>query len=89
MVNQNVQETLKKFQDNKKRICESTRTNKRTIEPLYKRQSETKNTIKKEISKLRGKIENIKEEETRDMEILRKKNKTEMQNKMEGQSSRL
>jgi vacuolar-type H+-ATPase subunit E/Vma4 len=35
------------------------------------------------------KIDNIKEEETQDMENLRKKNKTEMQNKMEGQFSRL
>jgi predicted nuclease with TOPRIM domain len=35
------------------------------------------------------KIDNIKEEETQDMENLRKKNKTEMQNKMEGQSNRL
>jgi DNA-binding protein H-NS len=35
------------------------------------------------------KIDNIKEEETQDMENLRKKNETEMQNKMEGQSSRI
>jgi hypothetical protein len=35
------------------------------------------------------KIDNIKEEETQDMENLRKKNKTEMQKKMEDQSSRL
>jgi hypothetical protein len=35
------------------------------------------------------KIDNIKEEGTQDMENLRKKNKTEMQNKMEGNSSRL
>jgi chromosome segregation ATPase len=34
------------------------------------------------------KIDNIKEEETQDIENLRKKNETEMQNKMEGQSSR-
>jgi hypothetical protein len=34
------------------------------------------------------KIDNIKEEETQDMENLRKKNETEMQNKMEGQPSR-
>jgi hypothetical protein len=45
--------------------------------------------INKEINELRMKIENIKEEVTQDMENLRKKNKTEMQNKMEGQSSRL
>jgi hypothetical protein len=34
------------------------------------------------------KTDSIKEEETQDMENLRKKNRTEMQNKMEGQSSR-
>jgi predicted nuclease with TOPRIM domain len=45
--------------------------------------------INKEISELRMKIDNIKEEVTQDMENPRKKNKTEMQNKMEGQSSRI
>jgi alcohol dehydrogenase class IV len=35
------------------------------------------------------KINNSKEEETQDMENPRKKSETEMQNKMEGQSSRL
>jgi hypothetical protein len=35
------------------------------------------------------KVDNIKEEETQDMENLRKKNETEMQNKMEVQSSRI
>jgi hypothetical protein len=35
------------------------------------------------------KIDNIKEEGTQDIENLRKKNETEMQNKMESQSSRL
>jgi hypothetical protein len=35
------------------------------------------------------KIDNIKDEETQDMETFRKKNETEMQKKMEGQSSRL
>jgi hypothetical protein len=45
--------------------------------------------INKEINELSMKIDNIKEEVTQDMENFRKKNKTEMQNKMEGQSSRL
>jgi hypothetical protein len=40
--------------------------------------------INKEINELRTKIE----EKTQDMENLRKKNETELQNKMEGQSSR-
>jgi hypothetical protein len=35
------------------------------------------------------KTDNIKEEVTQDMDNLRKKNVTEMQNKMEGHSSRL
>jgi polyhydroxyalkanoate synthesis regulator phasin len=56
---------------------------------LYKHQSETKNTINKEINELRMKTDNIKEEETQDMENLRKKNETEWQNKKEGQSSRI
>jgi NAD(P)H-dependent FMN reductase len=46
MVNQNVQETLKKFEDNKNKEYEKTQEQiKETIEPLYKHQSETKNTI--------------------------------------------
>jgi DNA-binding protein H-NS len=44
--------------------------------------------INKEINELRMKTDNIKEEGTKDMENLRKKNETEMQNRMEGQSSR-
>jgi hypothetical protein len=35
------------------------------------------------------KIDDIKEEMTHDIENLRKKNETEIQNKMEGHSSRL
>jgi hypothetical protein len=34
-------------------------------------------------------VDNIKEEMTQDMENLRKKNKREMQTKMEGQSNRI
>jgi hypothetical protein len=41
--------------------------------------------INKEINELMTKIDNIKEEKTQDMENLRKKNETEMENK----SSRL
>jgi hypothetical protein len=50
-----------------------------------KHQSEKKNMINKEINELRTKIDNIKEEGTRDIENFRKKNETELQNKMEGQ----
>jgi NAD(P)H-dependent FMN reductase len=51
MVNQNVQETLKKFQDNNKKEYEKAQeqTNE-TIEALYKHQSETKNTINRKIN---------------------------------------
>jgi uncharacterized phage infection (PIP) family protein YhgE len=90
MVNQNVQETLKTFQDKKNREFEKAQEEvKETIEALYKHQSETKNTINKEINEFRVKIGNIKEEVTQDMGNLRKKNETELQNKMEGQFSRI
>jgi hypothetical protein len=45
--------------------------------------------MNKQINELRTKTDNIKEETTQDMENLRKKNKTELQNKTEGQSSRM
>jgi DNA-binding protein H-NS len=45
--------------------------------------------MNKWINELRTKIDNIKEENCQDMEDLRKKNETELQNKAEGQSSRL
>jgi hypothetical protein len=45
--------------------------------------------INKGINEIRRKVHNIKEEVTQDMENLRKKNETEMQNKMKGQCSRL
>jgi chromosome segregation ATPase len=41
------------------------------------------------MNKLRSNINNIKEEVTNDMENLRKKNEIEIQNKMEGHSSRI
>jgi hypothetical protein len=40
---------------------------------LNKHQSETNNTINREINKLRMRIDNIKEEVTHEMENLRKK----------------
>jgi hypothetical protein len=84
-VNQNVQETHKKFHDNKNRDFEKAKEEiKETIEALYKHQSETENTINKQINELRTKIDNIKEETTQDMDNLRKKKKTELQKEMEG-----
>jgi DNA repair exonuclease SbcCD ATPase subunit len=90
MVNQNIQETLKKFQDNKTKEYEKTQKQiNEIIGALNKHQTETKITISREINELRAKIDNIKEEVTQDMKNLRKKNETEIQNKMEGQSSRI
>jgi DNA repair exonuclease SbcCD ATPase subunit len=59
------------------------------IGALNKHQSEIENTINREINELKMKIDNIKEEVTHYMEDLRKKNETEIQNTMEGHSSRL
>jgi hypothetical protein len=52
------------------------------IGALNKHQTEIEIIINTEINKLRAKIDNIKEEVTHDMENLRKKNETELQNKM-------
>jgi DNA-binding protein H-NS len=45
--------------------------------------------MNKQINELRTKIDKIKEENCQDMENLRQKNETELQNKTEGQSSRI
>jgi hypothetical protein len=69
MSKQNVQETFKKFQDNKNREFEKAKEEiKETTEALYKHQSETENMINKEINELRTKIHNIKGEATQDTE---------------------
>jgi vacuolar-type H+-ATPase subunit I/STV1 len=74
MVNQNVQEKLKKFQDKKNEEFEKAQEQiKETIEALYKHQSEKKNTITREINELRIKIDSTKEKETQDNENLQKK----------------
>jgi hypothetical protein len=60
MVNQNVQESLKKFQDNKNKEYEKTwKQISELIVALNKYQSETENTINKEINELRTKIDKI------------------------------
>jgi chromosome segregation ATPase len=91
MVNQNIQEALKKFQDNKTKEYEKTQKQiNEIIGALNKHQTETELTINREINELRAKIDNIKEAVTHNMEILRKKkNETEIQNKMESQSGRI
>jgi molybdopterin synthase catalytic subunit len=50
------------------------------IGALNKHQSETENTINREVNELKMKIENYKEEVTQDMEKLGRKNQTETQN---------
>jgi chromosome segregation ATPase len=47
-----------------------------------------KNSINREINELRIEIENIKEEVTHNLENIRIKTETEIQNKMEGHSRR-
>jgi hypothetical protein len=89
MVKQNIQEPLKKFQDTKNKEYEKTQKQiNELIRALNKHQSETKNTINREVNELKAKIDNIKEEVTHDMENPRKTNETEIQNTMEGHSSR-
>jgi chromosome segregation ATPase len=86
MVNQNIQEELKKFQDNKNKEYKKTQKQiNEVIGVLNKHQSEREN-ITNRINELKMKIDNIKEEMTHDMENLRKKNETEIQNTIEGHS---
>jgi hypothetical protein len=73
-VHQNLQEALKKFQDNnKKRNVKTQKQISELIGDLNKYQSETENTINREINELRVKIDNIKEEVIHNIENLRKK----------------
>jgi uncharacterized protein Yka (UPF0111/DUF47 family) len=68
MVNQNVQEAFKKFQENKNKEYEKTQKQiNELIGVLNKYQSEAESTINREINELRTKIDNIKEEVTHDM----------------------
>jgi hypothetical protein len=63
MVKQNIQEALKKFQDSKNKEYEKTQEQiNELIGPLNKQQSETENTINREINEVKMKTDNIKEE---------------------------
>jgi hypothetical protein len=63
VVNQNVQDAFKKFQDTKSKEYEKTQKQKNElIGALNKHQSETESIINREINELKTKIENIKEE---------------------------
>jgi gas vesicle protein len=71
---QNVQDALKKFQDTKNKEYEKTQRQINELGgALNRHQSETENTINREINELKLKIKNIKEEVTQDMDNLRKK----------------
>jgi hypothetical protein len=74
MVNQNVQDALKKFQDTKNKEHEKRQKKINELrEDFNKHQCETKDTIKKEIHELKLTTQNIKEELNKEMENLRKK----------------
>jgi hypothetical protein len=73
MIDQNIQEVLKKFQDNKNKEYEKTQKPIIFLGALKKYQSETENTTNREINELRMKVANIKGEVTHDIDNLRKK----------------
>jgi polyhydroxyalkanoate synthesis regulator phasin len=82
MVNQNVQEALKKFQKDKKKEYEKTQKQiNEIIEALNKCQTETETTTNTEINELRSKLTIFKRKVTHDMENLRKKNETKYKTK--------
>jgi chromosome segregation ATPase len=100
MVNQNVQDALKKFQDTKNKEHEKMQKQINELRKDFnKHQIETKDTLKKEIYELKMTTKNMKEELNEDMENLRRKNQTEIleiknpfsqtKNTLESQSSRL
>jgi uncharacterized protein Yka (UPF0111/DUF47 family) len=63
MFNQNVQDALKKFQDSKNKEYEKTQKQINELtQAINKHQSETENTINREIKELKVKIDNIKGE---------------------------
>jgi methyltransferase-like protein len=77
MVNENIQDALKKFQDTKDRDYGNTQKQIKELRgALNKHQTETENTINREINELQMKIKNTKEEVTQDMEKHGQKNQT-------------
>jgi signal transduction histidine kinase len=100
MVNQKVQDALKKFQDTENKENEKIQKQINELrEDFSKHQSETKNIIEKEIYELKKTTENIKEELKENMKTSEKKNQIEIleikspfsqtKNTMEGHSSKL
>jgi hypothetical protein len=73
-----------KFQDTKNKEYKKTQEQMNEIIcALNKHQSETENTINREINELKVKKHFIKEKVTNDKKTLRKKNETKTQNTME------
>jgi uncharacterized protein Yka (UPF0111/DUF47 family) len=82
MVKENIQEALRKFQDNKNKEYDKTQKQiNEIIEALNKHQIETENTINREINELWLKIDNIKEEVTHDTETSEKRMKQKYKTK--------
>jgi hypothetical protein len=82
MVNQNVQEALKKFQDTKNKKHEKTQKQISELkEDFNKHQTERKDTIRKNIYELKKTTQNIKQEFNKVMKNLRKKNNRNPGNK--------
>jgi hypothetical protein len=74
VVNQNVQDALRKFQDTKNKAYKKTQKQINELKgALNKHQSETENSINKEINELKMKIDNIKEEVTHIWQTLEKR----------------
>jgi paraquat-inducible protein B len=87
MVNKNVQEAQEISRKKHKEYEKTQEQINELIGALNNHQSETENTINREIDELRKKIDNIKEEMTHIWKTSEKKNETEIQNTMEGYSS--
>jgi predicted transcriptional regulator len=79
MINQNIQDSLKKFQDNKNKEHEKTQKQVKELkEDFNKHQSEIKDSVERGIHKLKRTTQIIKEELNKDMENLTRKNQTEI-----------
>jgi ElaB/YqjD/DUF883 family membrane-anchored ribosome-binding protein len=80
MVNENIQEALKKFQENKNKEKTQKQING-LIEALNKHQTETEVTINREKNELRAKIDKTKEEVNNNMETTEKRMKQKYKTK--------
>jgi 5'-deoxynucleotidase YfbR-like HD superfamily hydrolase len=78
MVNQNVQDALKKFRDTKNKEHKTKKQIKELGGAFNKHQSKKKYTIKREIDILKMTTQNIKQGLNKYMENLRTKNQTEI-----------